>query len=176
MKKTDVSSVMKEMRGKEHQQKLAMELNVARETISKYENGRSKVPADIGRALTQKYDNPKFAITLRSEYTGTGPKWLDGPNVDLHRSSVREKTIEEMREALDKLEQISFAKPLCKLDGFEKQNIEIALEELVELQTALDHLVAVVCMEADISYTGLWDKHYRYLTSVGYLDGGGTVQ
>ncbi|MGE7838036.1 helix-turn-helix domain-containing protein [Viridibacillus arvi] len=176
MKKTDVPSVLKEMRGKDYQQQLAIDVNVSRETISKYENGRSKLPADIGRAFTKKYDNPKFAITLRNEYTGTGPRWLDGPNVDLHRSSVKEKTIEEMREALDKLEQLSLAKPLCKINGFEKQDIETTLEELVELQTALDHMVAVVCMEADISYTGLWDKHYRYLTSVGYLDGGGTVQ
>ena len=173
MKKTNVSSVMKEMRGDTYQQQLAMELNVSRETISKYENGRSKVPRDIGRALTRKYDNPKFAMTLRNEYSGTGPRWLDGPNVDLHRSAVKEKTVEEMQEALEQLERTSLVKPLWKIEHFEKQNIEETLDELVEAQTAIDHLVAVICMEAGINYVDLWQKHYRSLASNGYLALGG---
>ncbi|MGX9134013.1 helix-turn-helix domain-containing protein [Rummeliibacillus sp. JY-2-4R] len=173
MKKTNVPSVLKELRGSEYQQQLAMELNVSRETVSKYENGRSKVPADIGRKLTQKYDNPKFAITLRNEYSGTGPRWLDGPNVDLHRSAVKEKTVEEMHEALEQLEKISLSKPLRKIEHFERQDIEEALDELVEAQTAIDHLVAVICMEGDISYVDLWDKHYKSLASNGYLALGG---
>ncbi|MCM3316151.1 helix-turn-helix domain-containing protein [Rummeliibacillus stabekisii] len=173
MKKTNVSSVMKEMRGETYQQQLAMELNVSRETISKYENGRSKVPRDIGRALTRKYDNPKFAMTLRNEYSGTGPRWLDGPNVDLHRSAVKEKTVEEIQEALEQLERTSLVKPLWKIEHFEKQNIEETLDELVEAQTAIDHLVAVICIEAGINYVDLWQKHYRSLASNGYLALGG---
>ena len=57
MKKDKVSSAMKEMRGGLHQQKFADELNVSRESISKYENGRSKVPADISRELTKNIIN-----------------------------------------------------------------------------------------------------------------------
>ncbi|MFJ8262690.1 helix-turn-helix domain-containing protein [Rummeliibacillus sp. NPDC094406] len=173
MKKTNVPSVLKEMRGNEYQQQLAIELNVSRETVSKYENGRSKVPADIGRKLTKKYDNPKFAITLRNEYTGTGPRWLDGPNVDLHRSAVREKTIEEMNEAIEQLAKTSLVKPLRNVEHFEMQDIENTLDELVEAQTAIDHLVAIVCMDAGINYVDLWDKHYRSLASNGYLALGG---
>lgn len=167
-------TILKEMRGKDYQQKVATELNVARETLSKYENGRSKIPADVGRKLTKKYDNPKFAITLRNEYTGTGPRWLDGPNVDLHRSAVKEKTIEEMNEAIDQLEKTSFAKPFRNAAHFEIQDIETTLDELVEAQTAIDHLVAIVCMETGINYVDLWNKHYRSLASSGYLSIGGT--
>lgn len=161
------------MRGKDYQQKVASELNIARETLSKYENGRSKIPADIGRKLTQKYDNPKFAITLRHEYTGTGPVWLDGPNVDLHRSAVKEKTIEEMIEALEKLKRIEFSKPLRMQTVYEKEETKDLLSEAVEAITSLDHLVAVICMEGDFNYVEIWNDHYKSLKSDGYLALGG---
>lgn len=170
MTKTNVGERLKEMRDGQTQLSLGLELNLTRETISRYENGRMKVPSDITKTLVSKYDDPKFAITVRNEYTGTGPRWLNGPNVDLHRSSVKEKTIEELREALEKLESFCFSKPLKRLQSFEILELRDVLNELVEAQTALDHMVAVVCQEADISYTGIWDSHYASLISAGYLD------
>lgn len=170
MSKSCVGEMVKEMRGEQTQVSFGLDLNLTRETVSKYENGRSKVPSDISRELVNKFDNPKFAITVRQEYTGTGPIWLDGPNVDLHRSSVKEKTIEELKEALVKLNDFCFSKPLKNLQSFEKQALESVLNELVEAQTALDHMVAVVCEEATISYTGVWDRHYASLISSGYID------
>lgn len=169
MTRSCVGEMVKELRGEKTQVSFGLDLSLTRETVSKYENGRSKVPSDIARALVDKYDDPKFAITVKNEYTGTGPRWLDGPNVDLHRSSVKEKTLEELKEALEKLENFCFSKPLTKLQPFEKQSLEIVLDELVEAQTALDHMVAVVCQEAEISYTGVWDKHYASLISAGYI-------
>lgn len=163
--------MLKEMRGEQTQLSLGLEINLTRETVSKYENERSKVPADISRTLVNKFDNPKFALTIRNEYTGTGPRWLDGPNVDLHRSSVKEKTLEELGEAIEALSNFCLSKPLKRLQLFEKQALETVLDELVEAQTALDHMVAVVCKEAEISYTEVWDKHYKSLMSAGYLGG-----
>ncbi|WP_225216045.1 helix-turn-helix domain-containing protein [Psychrobacillus faecigallinarum] len=163
--------MLKEMRGEQTQLSLGLDINTTRETVSKYENGRSKVPSDISRTLVKKFDNAKFAITVRNEYTGTGPKWLDGPNVDLHRSSVKEKTVEEMKEALDLIVNTCLAKPLKKLQHFELQSVDSMLQEAVEAITALDHFIAVVCKEAEISYTEVWDKHYKALMSAGYLGG-----
>lgn len=171
MNKSKVGEMLKEMRGEQTQLSLGFDLNLTRETVSKYENERSRVPADISRTLVNKFDNPKFAITIRNEYTGTGPKWLDGPNVDLHRSSVKEKTLEELGEAIETLSNFCLSKPLKKLQVFEKQALECVLDELIEAQTAIDHMVAVVCKEAEISYTGVWDKHYKSLMSAGYLGG-----
>lgn len=171
MAKTKVGEMLKEMRREQTQLSLGLDLNLTRETVSKYENGRSKVPPDISRALVNKFDNPKFAMTIRNEYTGTGPKWLDGPNVDLHRSSVKEKTVEELQEALESIVGTRLAKPLKKLQHFEFQSIEAMLQEAAEAMTALDHFIAIICKEADISYTGVWDKHYRALASAGYIGG-----
>ncbi|WP_155966705.1 helix-turn-helix transcriptional regulator [Paenisporosarcina sp. TG-14] len=171
MKKPKVGILMKEMRARKTQDQLAMDLNVSRETISKYENGRSKIPSDITRSLMSKYDNPRFAITVRNEYTKTGAVWLDGPNVDLHRSSVKEKVLEELNEAVLILSNFCMAKPLKSLQHFEHQELESVLEELIEAQTALEHMVAVICEEANISYTGSWDRHYKFLASAGYIRG-----
>lgn len=166
-----VGVLIKEMRSKQTQEQLAMDLNVARETVSKYENGRSRVPADISRSLMERYDNPRFAITIRNEYTSTGPVWLDGPNVDLHRSSVKEKVLEEMKEALDKIEGFCMAKPLNRLQHFEFQAMESLIDESVEAITALEHMIAVICLEANISYREVWHRHYNFLASKGYIGG-----
>lgn len=171
MKKQKVGVLLKEMRSKQTQEQLAMDLNVARETVSKYENERSKVPPDISRSLMERYDNPKFAITIRNDYTGTGPVWLDGPNVDLHRSSVKEKVLEEMKEAMEKMESFCMSKPLNRLEHYEFQEMESLIEESIEAMTALEHMVAVVCQEANISYREVWQRHYKFLASKGYTGG-----
>lgn len=173
MKKGKVSQVLKEMRGDTYQQKLALDLNTTRETISKYENGRSKVPKDISRNLMKKFDNPKFAITLRQEYTGTGPVWLDGPNIDLHPSAVKEKTIEEISELLEKLKKVDFSKPLRAMAPYERQEKLDLLSEAVEAATSIDHLIAVTCMKGDFSYVDVWDDHYSSLKANGFLALGG---
>lgn len=160
---------MKKMRGGETQQQLAMEINVSRETVSRYENGSTRIPADVSRAMMQRHDNPQFAFAMRNEYTRTGPVWLDGPNVDLHRSSVKEKTLEELDEVTNALKNFSFAKPLKNLSNWEAPELEKLLEEVVEAITAMEHLAVVVCEEANISYTETWSKHYQQLRAKGWL-------
>lgn len=166
-----VGKALKEVRGNKTQQQLAFELGVVRETVSKYENGRTSIPQDISKKLVEKYDDPKFVMTIRNAYTGTGPIWLDGENVDLHRSSVKEKTIEELKEALDAILKTCLAKPPKMIKHFERQEVENMLVEAVDAITALDHFVAVVCTEAQIGYREIWQKHYRKLASAGYISG-----
>lgn len=166
-----VSDLMKEIRGNQTQQKTAGEMHVARETISRYETGKDKVNVDVANKYSKKYDDPRFAMTVQSEYTGTGPVWLDGPNADLHRSAIKEKTLEELEEAFSSLKDTCLSKPLRNLQTFEIQKVQDSLEELVEASTAISQLVAVICMEAGISYRDLWSNHYHYLASEGYLGG-----
>lgn len=166
-----VGELMKELRGADTQQKQALEMSVARETISRYETNKDRVNVDVARQYSTKYDNPRFAITLQNQYTGTGPVLLDGENIDLHRSAIKEKTLEELEEAFNRLKSTSLAKPLACLELFEKQDLHDALEELIEASTAISNLVAVVCMESGISYKELWVDHYHYLISKGFLKG-----
>lgn len=169
MRNVNVQSFLKELRGEQTQQQFAFDLGIVRETVSKYENGRSKVPADISRSIVNKYDNPRFAMTVQHEYTGTGPQWLDGENVDLHRCSVKEKTVEETQEALEAIRSINLATPLHAIKHFDIPRLEEVLEEAVEAITALHHFVAVICLESGLSYKGVWDKHYNDLEEDGYI-------
>jgi len=166
-----VGEIMKELRGDDTQQKQALRMSIARETVSRYETGKDKVNIDVARQYSAKYDNPRFAITVQNQYTGTGPVLLDGENADLHRSAVKEKTLEELEEAFNRLKKTSLAKPLACLEIYEKQDLHDALEELIEASTAISNLVAVVCMESGISYKSLWLDHYNYLISKGFLKG-----
>lgn len=44
--------------GEASQMRFGFDFGVGREAISKYENGRSKVPADIIRNIVGKFDDP----------------------------------------------------------------------------------------------------------------------
>lgn len=164
-----LTKAMREMRDDQTQEQLARKLNVSRETVSKYESGRSKIPQDIALAMMAKKENPRFAFALRNEYTKTGPVWLDGPNVDLHRSSVREKTLEEMKEAVALLEAFSFARPLDTLPDWEAPRLDELLDEVAHAVTAMEIFMAIVCKEAGRSYVELWSRHHKYLKSKGYV-------
>ncbi|TKI65601.1 helix-turn-helix transcriptional regulator [Lysinibacillus mangiferihumi] len=164
-----VGGLIKELRGAETQLSLGLDIGVGRERLSRYENGRAKVPSDISRTLVSRFDNPKLALTVQHEYTSTGPIYLNGPNVDLHRCSVREKTIEELQEAIDAIKKTSLSKPKDAINPFEKQLMMDTLEEAVEAQTALANFIAVMTDHMSISYTGVWDSHYQYLQKEGYI-------
>lgn len=167
--KSKLSEVMKEMREGETQQQLAMDLNLSREGVSAYETGRAKVPKDIARAMMNRNESPRFALAIRNEYTRTGPVWLNGPNVDLHRASVKEKTIEEIEEMMVALKDISFAKPLKNLSNWERPALEKLIEESIEAVTAIEHLIAIICKEAEISYLDVYQNHYLQLQAKGWL-------
>lgn len=169
MKKSRLTDEMKQMREGMTQEQLAMEFNVSRESISKYENGHTKLPADISIAMMKRKENPWYALAIRNEYTGTGSIKLDGPNVDLHRSSVKEKTIEEIEEMMLVLKSFSFSKPLKSLSNWERPELEKLIEEAIEAQTAIDHLIAVVCEDAGISYLDSYQNHYVQLQAKGYV-------
>ncbi|MDE0581519.1 helix-turn-helix domain-containing protein [Planococcus sp. A6] len=169
MKKSRLTDSFKEMRNGQTQEQLAMELNVSRESISKYENGHVRLPQDIARNLMAKHDNPRFALAVRSQYTKTGPIWLDGPNVDLHRSAVKEKTLEEIKEVSEAIKAFSFAQPFTILSSWQLPQVEKLLEETAEAITALEHLTAIVCEEANISYNGVWQKHHTQMRAKGYV-------
>lgn len=166
-----VNQLIREMRGSTQQQALAEQLHISRESISKYENERVKIPVDISKKLMEKFNNPQFAITLCQEYTGTGPICLDGENIDFHRASLKEHTMITIKEALKILETINFSKPFSQISPCEENEIQQLLMRLTEAQTAIANLIVVICDEANISYLDVWQRHYEALKKAGYVRG-----
>jgi len=165
-----VGNAIKEIRGKESQLHLSMELNVSRETVSAYETGRvDQIPLDISQKLMQKYDSPWLAMAVGHEYSaGSAVKKLDGKNVDLHRSSVKAKTEEELQEALEALKAISVVN---KPDHHDKEQIKVALMQVIDAIYAAKHLVAVLAKEYGFSWLKLWQLHLQKLVTKGYVRG-----
>ncbi|WP_245676161.1 helix-turn-helix domain-containing protein [Domibacillus iocasae] len=170
MVKGNIGRALKEARGTQTQLQLSIEENVSRETISAYENGRAKLPPDISRSIVGKKDDPWLAMAVRHEYTRTGPVRLEGKKVDLHRSSTKEKLLEELEEAKSFLEKCCMSNHLSFIPSFDRQDLEETLVQLVDVITGIEHFLAVVCEEAEISYLGIWQKHYNKLIARGYVN------
>lgn len=165
-----VSKVFKELRGPLYQDEFATSLNLSREMISKIENGSRNIPRDITHHMIKKYNSPKLAITVQQEATGTGPIWLDGEATDLHRSAVKERAIEETREALEAIESTSLAVSLKNISGYRKTDVERMLKEVAQSIVTQQMFLSVICTEANVNYSELWDEVYSSLISNGYLE------
>lgn len=167
-----VGSVLKETRGKDSQLKLSMNVDVSRESVSKYETGNVKLPTDVSQKVMQKYDNPWFAFEIEYEYTaGSGVKKLDGKNIDLHRSSVKAKTEEELEEALVALKNVSVVNKPEATNQIEKQKIEEALLQVIDAIYAAKHCVAILSKEYGFSWLKLWQVQFKKLVQRGYVRG-----
>lgn len=167
-----VGNALKETRGDESQQKLSFDLNLSRESVSAYETGRAKLPTDISQKLMNKYDNPWLAMEIGYEYSaGSGVKKLDGQNVDLHRSSVKAKTEEELEEALIALRNISVVNKPEFISQMDKEKIKEALIQVIDAIYAAKHLVAVLAKEYGFSWLQLWHMQFKKLLQRGYVRG-----
>lgn len=171
MKKSKAARMMKESRiqsGKTQQQ-LSMDMFQSREYVAKQENGERKITPSTVQHFTERNNDPWLALEAAFEYTGWGVTRLDGPAVDLHRSAVREKALEELREAIDAMEKVKLTKNPSFTQSFELQDIEQSAKEHIDAIGASITYVATLCEEYDLSWNQLWEDHHRKLQSRGYV-------
>ncbi|WP_026678183.1 helix-turn-helix domain-containing protein [Fictibacillus gelatini] len=167
-----VGKVIKALRREQDlsQLQLSFDLNVSRESISAYETERAKVPQDISRSLMEKFDNPFYAMEVAHDYTGGS--WvskLDGEAVDLHRSTVKDKTLEELDEALESIRGVRLATKPKYIQEHEKHQLEEAIIQAIDAIIALTHFVAIICIEYGFSWLKMWKKQHAKLRSKGYI-------
>lgn len=165
--KSKLAQELKKIRKNETQEQLAMALNVSRESVSKYENGHVKPPPDVSRMVMKRYDEPKFALAIRNEYTNTGAKWLDGPEADTHRAAVKEKALDDLQKLHELLGAVSFTKSLGRLKTYDLPQIEGLLLQTLETVQALEVLAVVIAEETGIHYGDTWNRLYRKLKAKG---------
>ncbi|RED34706.1 XRE family transcriptional regulator [Paenibacillus sp. VMFN-D1] len=136
--------------------------------IGKIVKGTRKPSKEVMASTTKHYDDGQLYIAAAGEVThGAFVPWLN--NVDLHKSSVHLKTIEEIREALDSLMKAPITKTKDQLDEADLKQIKLTMMECVEAITALTHYVAVLCKEYCFSWMGAWKEHRAYLKSKKYV-------
>ncbi|MGO4888023.1 helix-turn-helix domain-containing protein [Anaerobacillus sp. MEB173] len=164
-----IGKALRTLRGSTSQLQLSMELNVSRESISAYETGRSKLPPDISKLLIKKYNDPFLAMTIANEYTGAWCRKLDGPNVDLHRCSVKDKVVEEVIELTELLQRVSLSSPPKAISDQQRKEVEELALQSIDLIVALNHFVAVMSNEYQFDWQELWDKQLTKLIAKGYI-------
>lgn len=137
--------------------------------IGKILKGSRKASDPVIKAAAQHYDDGRLYIAAASEITdGASVPWLN--NVDLHRSSVHIKVLEEISEAEQALLQAPITKTKEQLGQKELQQIKLAIMESIEAITALMHYVTVLCREYCFSYFGAWREHRADLKEKKYLN------
>ena len=147
--------------------------NISSKTVSAIKLGRRNAAKDVLNSWAEKLDCPRVYLEMVREAGGGvyGTIWLDGENVDLHRTSVFMKAEEELREALEALgatEQFIINHPTQTSDG-QKEQIREALMQCLDARVAIDTLVAVKCEAYGLSVRNLFLEHQHKLEQRGYI-------
>lgn len=152
------------------QTELSEELLVSRSVIAMAETGKREFPSDVIPFAVSKLDCGFLAMEVAANYTGGAfVSKLDGDSVDLHRSSVKQKTIEELTEAIDSIQRGCIANKPESISSYQRQELEMSLLQAIDAIVALTHYVAVICREYSFSWTSLWRKHNQKLKTNGYV-------
>ena len=147
--------------------------NISPKTVSAIKLGRRNAAKDVLYTWAENLDSPRVYIEMVREAGGGvyGTRWLDGENVDLHRTSVFMKTGEELKEAVQALamtERFVINNPE-RITEDEKAQIKEALMQCLDARVAIDTLVAVKCETYGLSVRGLFLEHQQKLEQRGYL-------
>lgn len=153
---------------------IANMVHVSESLVNEWEHGRRRISEAMKPVLARKMNSGKLCMALKHEATGgvMAAPYLDGANVDNHRLVCVERTIEEMREALEALEAM---KPILRLPperipAETRRKIAEKLLEIVEADTAAENTLARVPGEYNISLAELYDRHQQELIEKGFLE------
>lgn len=137
--------------------------------IGKIIKGSRKASEPVMKSTAAHYDDGQLYIAAAGEITdGATVPWLD--NVDLHRSSVHLKVLEELGEAEEAMHQAPITKRRDQLTNKDLMKIKAAIMESIEAITALTHYVSVLCREYCFSYIGAWLEHRSELRAKNYIN------
>src|SRR5690625_5234254 len=106
------------------------------------------------RILAKHFDCPRVYKQLHETLASMVfvHRWLDGEMVDLHRSSVRVKTLEELDEAIEALKGFDLVnRPLNITDADRERLINDLFFPLLGAEGAIEIMVSILCEEYGIS-------------------------
>lgn len=126
--------------------------------------------ADAAAVVSRELDHPALYFEMARELTGGwGAPWLNGPNVDLHRSSTKEKALEEVDEAKAVMLQFASSKPPQMETERERLAREAHLLQVQDAVVALLHYIGTQCEEYGFSMMKVSRDHYNKLRCKGFV-------
>ncbi|GED14816.1 helix-turn-helix domain-containing protein [Aneurinibacillus migulanus] len=148
----------------------ADEINVSRSAVSMVEQNRRKMPKEVIGKSVEVMDDGLYAIAAAQEVIGYS--WipvLNGPAVDLHRSSVKDKTEEELEEVMEAIRSVCLANHPKSMSEYDNAKLDEVLDEAAEAVVALLHYIAVICREYKKSWRRVWIRIYQKFKAKGYI-------
>lgn len=150
-------------------EKAAKVAHVDSSTVGKVIRGTRRPTNELMKSTSGHYDDGRLYIAAAGEITdGASVPWLN--NVDLHRSTVHLKVLEEIGEVEQALLHAPITKTKDQLGQKEMQQIKAAIMESIEAITALMHYVTVLCKEYSFSYFSAWREHRADLKAKKYMN------
>jgi transcriptional regulator with XRE-family HTH domain len=167
-----VGTAIKHARGRHDmtQGDLAGEHYLSRSMVAEVERGAKRLPKDVAPKAARRLDDGFLAMEIAHEFTGGA--WigrLNGKGVDLHRSSVRAKTIEELDELSQSIDGFSMVNAPGLIDHEQRKILEDIMIEACDVVVAVNHLLAVSCEDYGISWYGIWDQWKKKALASGYI-------
>ncbi|MFZ2464929.1 MAG: XRE family transcriptional regulator [Caldibacillus thermoamylovorans] len=149
---------------------IAMDLNVSPQLISNIKHGHRKLQKDIAKASLRTYDSPMYAMELLYEFSeGYTAPVLKGKAIEHHRLALEEFAIQQTREVIQILEEVSLLKPPSETSEEEKKGIREIIYELLDAETAIANLKAILASEYGISLKKCIEDRKPYWKSKGWI-------
>ena len=149
---------------------LAMDLNVSPQLVSNIKHGHRKLQKDIAKASLTTYDSPMYAMELLYEFSeGYTAPVLKGKAIEKHRLAMEEFTIQQTQEVIHKLEEVSLVKPPRETTDQEKERIKEVIYELLDAETAIANLKAILANEYGISLKKCIKERKPYWKAKGWI-------
>lgn len=150
-----------------NQSDIARAINCHRTYVSHIVNGRVPRDAEILRALAAELDDGRLYKALHEALASVAfvHRWLDGDMVDLHRSSVKAKALEELEEAITAL------RGFCMVNQPKPEDIDKVrdlIHELLGAECAIETLVSILCEEYGMSPVEEYQRFNKSMQEKGY--------
>lgn len=143
------------------QEQLSYDLPVSRESIAKYETGARKLPDDLRCVVAEAVDDVEFFFASWQDAAGEASiPFFNGDYIDRHPASMVFLVKHETGEALERLKDVSWVKPVHTRTTDEKEEMQKVLFELLDAAASTINLVAVVSRDYGFSLRKIF-KQWR---------------
>ena len=163
-------SIIQKERKKEglSQQQLANQIGIDRTTLSKYVNGRSRIPDHILESIANILDSPIIQIMVRG--TTVNNIIFDQIHTDFYVSA--QKYLEEMEELKEKIQEVMrFAYNLESIDDLSEEQLE-KFNEMLDENEDVNHcsdIFDISCHELGADLKERNKRRPNYYTKKGYV-------
>lgn len=149
---------------------LAMDLNVSPQLISNIKHGHRKLQKDIAKSAMTTYDSPEFIMQLLYEFSeGYTAPVMKNEVIEKHRLALEEFTIEQVTDVIEILEDVSLVKPPGMTNEEERKRIKDIINELLDAETAIANLKAILANEYGISLKKCIKDRKPYWKAKGWI-------